>query len=120
MLEGDRARAYYEIAYETNKGNSKGIANRRVREARDILGDPSKLSDAEKKSLAGLLNDPEIRQKIDAYEKRFPDAFAKGGGLKSLLPKAGMQRDDRAPTKPTLKTPPSSTSTGLNRDISTP
>lgn len=93
LLEGDRARAYFEIVYGTNRENSAGIANRRMREAKDILGDGSKLTAAERAALKALMQNPETRAKIDAYEKRFPDAFKDGGSLRALRPKDGKQGD---------------------------
>ena len=88
ILNGDRAGAYFEIAYRTNSADQPdsmrpGIANRRVGEARALLGDPATWPPEQRKELDRILK--ENGGEIAAYEKRFPGAFKDGGRFGNIL-----------------------------------
>ncbi|MCP4393324.1 MAG: hypothetical protein GY804_03510 [Alphaproteobacteria bacterium] len=72
MLDGDRAKMYYEIKYNSNGGKDsrKGLANRRAAEA-ELLeenGGTSEWNNAQNVYA-------EHKDEIEKYEKEFPSAF---------------------------------------------
>ena len=100
ILNGDRAGAYFEIAYRTNSADQPdslrpGIANRRVGEARALLGDPATWPPEQRKELDRILK--ENGGEIAAYEKRFPGAFKDGGRFGNILKQAPASKDGDQP-----------------------
>jgi GH24 family phage-related lysozyme (muramidase) len=100
ILNGDRAGAYFEIAYRTNSAGQPdsmrpGIANRRVGEARALLGDPAAWPPEQRKELENILK--ENGDEIAAYEKHFPAAFKDGGRLSNIQKQAPVPKEDGQP-----------------------
>jgi GH24 family phage-related lysozyme (muramidase) len=77
LLNGDRARMYYEVKYNSNGGDNesvkKGIANRRAAEA-ELLDENGASSEWNNAQNIYAKN----KKQIDAYEKKYPNAFGKG------------------------------------------
>ena len=77
LLRGNRAEAFAEMGYRSNKGKTAGVAARRMEEAAGVAGDPKSWTPEQKRQWRDLYNRDEA--KFNEYDAKFESRIPVGG-----------------------------------------
>lgn len=116
LMRGNRAGAYFEIAYASNKNQNSGIAKRRVAEAADVMGSPDTWTEDQKRQWREVYEGN--KAKIDTYDRDFGKWFPLNRRMRDLVRRAGHTLEERPDDRRhTIDT--GDTAEGLAREFAT-